>query len=96
MQSGCSSPASAIKIAGFLRSVATSLNYQAITNNVSIPDRHSGLKLLVPPQLIIYSKITMPKAITIEPIDGKPGKPGQVYYPFVPIPLPYPALKLHF
>ena len=25
----------------------------------------------------------MPKAITIEPIDGKPGKPGQVYYPFV-------------
>jgi hypothetical protein len=25
----------------------------------------------------------MPKAITIEPIDGKPGKPGQVYYPSV-------------
>jgi hypothetical protein len=38
----------------------------------------------------------MPKAITIEPIDGKPGKPGQVYYPFVPIPLPNLALKLHF
>jgi hypothetical protein len=36
----------------------------------------------------------MPKAITIEPIDGKPGKPGQVYYPFV-LHL-NPASKLHF
>ncbi|PMD54349.1 NAD(P)-binding protein [Hyaloscypha bicolor E] len=36
----------------------------------------------------------MPKAITIEPIDGKPGKPGQVYYPLslknAPAPSPGP------
>ncbi|EEH36306.2 oxidoreductase [Paracoccidioides lutzii Pb01] len=34
----------------------------------------------------------MPYSITIDPIDGKPGKPGQVYYPLalktVPIPTP--------
>ena len=34
----------------------------------------------------------MPKSITISPIDGKPGKPGQVYYPLSlnTIPLPTP------
>lgn len=33
----------------------------------------------------------MPKAIFLEPIDGKPGKPGQVYYPLVQRPVPQPT-----
>lgn len=35
----------------------------------------------------------MPKAIFLEPIDGKPGKPGQVYYPIVQKTVPPPTVS---
>ncbi|KAF5015245.1 hypothetical protein F66182_13493, partial [Fusarium sp. NRRL 66182] len=35
----------------------------------------------------------MPKAIFLQPIDGKPVKPGQVYYPIVQKTVPPPTIK---
>jgi NADPH:quinone reductase-like Zn-dependent oxidoreductase len=46
---------------------------------------------ILPTEETFHSFFTMPKAIFLEPIDGKPGKPGQVYYPLVQRPVPQPT-----